>query len=94
MTNKGAAFLPIGMSRGISMGVALGVATDNLGLWLSLGVAIGSGLGVALMGAVNARGKKGDGSDGGAVMPPSDTHPQSGQDGGSDGGGDGGGGGD
>jgi hypothetical protein len=82
MTNKGAAFLPIGIGVGVSIGVALGSA-------------IGSGLGVALMGAVNAKAKpakKGDGSDGGgAVIPPSDTHHQGGHDGGSDGGSDGGG---
>ena len=98
MTNKGAAFLPIGIGVGVSIGVALGVAMDNIGLGLALGTAIGSGLGVVLMGAVNAKAKpakKGDGSDGGgAVIPSSDTHHQGGHDGGSDGGGDGGGGGD
>lgn len=98
MTNKGAAFLPIVIGMGVSMGVALGVALDNIGLGLALGTAIGSGFGVALMGAVNAKAKptkNGDGSDGGgAMIPTSDTHHQSGHDGGSDGGGDGGGGGD
>jgi len=73
--------------------VALGVALDNVGLGLALGTAIGSGLGVALMGSANAKAKptdKGDRSDGaGAMIPPSDTHHQSGHDGGSDGGGGG-----
>ena len=38
----------------------MGVAMDNVGLGLALGTAIGSGLGVALMGAANAKAKKGD----------------------------------
>jgi hypothetical protein len=66
MSNKSAAFLPIGIGMGVGMGTALGVATDNLALGLSLGVAIGSGLGVALMGASNLKAQKdkkaGDGS--------------------------------
>lgn len=55
MSNKSAAFLPIGIGVGLPVGVALGVATDNLGLGLSLGVAIGCGLGVALMGLGNLK---------------------------------------
>jgi len=58
MSNKSAAFLPIGIGLGVGMGTALGVATDNLALGLSLGVAIGSGLGVALMGAANVKAQK------------------------------------
>jgi hypothetical protein len=73
MSNKKAAFLPIGIGMGLSIGVALGVAMDNVGLGLALGTAIGSGLGVAFMGAANAKAKKGDGSDGGVVPPTSDT---------------------
>ena len=80
MTNKNAAFLPIGIGMGVSVGVALGVALDNVGLGLALGTAIGSGFGVALMGAANMKAKKGGGSDGGAVMPPSDTSQPSGSD--------------
>jgi len=80
MTNKNAAFLPIGIGMGLSIGVALGVALDNVGLGLALGTAIGSGFGVALMGAANAKARKGGGSDGGAVMPPSDTSQHSGSD--------------
>lgn len=94
MTNKGAAFLPIGIGMGVSMGAALGVTMDNIGLGLALGTAMGSGIGVALMGAVNAKAKKGDTADGsdngGAILPPSGRHHQSGHDGGADGGGDGG----
>ena len=59
MTNKNAAFLPIGIGLGLSIGVALGVALDNVGLGLALGTAIGSGFGVALMGAANTKAKKG-----------------------------------
>ena len=84
MTNKNAAFLPIGIGMGLSIGVALGVALDNVGLGLALGTAIGSGFGVALMSAANAKAKKGSGSDGGAIMPPSDTSQPSGSDGSGD----------
>ena len=55
MSNKSAAFLPIGIGAGLAIGTGVGVATDNLALGLSLGVAIGSGLGVALMGAANLK---------------------------------------
>ena len=41
MTNKSAAFLPIGIGMGLSIGVALGVALDNVGLGLALGTAMG-----------------------------------------------------
>jgi len=58
MSNKSAAFLPIGIGLGVGMGTALGMATDNLALGLSLGVAIGSGLGVTLMGASNLKAQK------------------------------------
>ena len=92
MTNKNAAFLPIGIGLGLSIGVALGVALDNVGLGLALGTAIGSGFGVALMGAANMKAKKGGGSDGGAVMPSSDTSQPSGSDCSADSGCDGGGG--
>lgn len=50
MSNRSAAFLPIGIGVGLAIGVVFGKAVDNLALGLSLGVAVGAGLGVALMG--------------------------------------------
>lgn len=66
MKDNKAAFLPIGMGAGIAIGVALGSAMDNLAVGIALGVAIGSGLGVAGMGAANAK-PKDPKKDGGPV---------------------------
>lgn len=63
MNKKAAAFLPIGIGVGVSIGTALGLALDNLALGIALGVAIGSGLGVAGMGAAQARSGKEEDSD-------------------------------
>lgn len=96
MSNKSAAFLPIGIGVGLAIGVVFGKSVDNLALGLSLGVAVGAGLGVALMGvghlkAQNDR-KGSDGSpilsDGGASTS-SSSHCAPGADCGSDGGGGG-----
>ena len=93
MSNKSAAFLPIGIGVGLAIGVVFGKAVDNLALGLSLGVAVGAGLGVALMGVGHRKAqndkKASDGSpmvsDGG-----SSSHCAPGADcGGSDGGGGG-----
>jgi hypothetical protein len=98
MSNKSAAFLPVGIGAGVAIGTALGLAMDNLALGLSLGVAIGSGLDVALMGAGNLKAQKdkkaADGSpmmsDGG-VSTSADSHCAPSADcGGADGGGGGG----
>jgi len=51
MNKKAAAFLPIGIGVGVSIGTALGLALDNLAL------------GVAGMGAVQARSGKEEDSD-------------------------------
>src|SRR5690606_23348895 len=98
MSNKSAAFLPIGIGVGLAIGVVFGKSVDNLALGLSLGVAVGAGLGVALMGVGHLKAqndkKTADGSpivsDGGASTSSSRPCAPGADCGGSDGGGGGG----
>ncbi|MFN6982672.1 MAG: hypothetical protein ACK4NU_12180 [Brevundimonas sp.] len=92
MTNKKAAFLPMGVGVGAAIGAAIGAATDDMGLWLSLGVAIGAGLGAAGIGTAKAKAQYSRSGDGG-VIPTASDGKDCGSDGGSSDGGDGGGGG-
>jgi hypothetical protein len=97
MSNKSAAFLPIGMGMGIAIGTALGVATDNLALGLALGVAFGAGFGgLMTIAGGNKEKKKDTGSgDSGGVHTSGDSpdrYAGDAGDSGDGGGGDGGGG--
>lgn len=69
MSNRSAAFLPIGIGVGLAIGVVFGKAVDNLALGLSLGVAVGAGLGVALMGVGHLKAQNDrKGSDGSPMV--------------------------